>query len=152
MNWARSTLTMTLGQIQYLHHADTSIALKRQDRHSSPLHKVLYLFFFFVFFFQCLSPIRYKLLPKSAVFIASVLLSGPLDHVKNYLIMCSNYRNSSQRSCLSFVNLPDLKIISSKTVPWSFCKAWKCELISLLWFPGVVNVYLGQIRTDQMCN
>ena len=58
--------------------------------------------------FLCSSPIRYNLLPNSAVFIASVLLSGPLDHVKNCLIMCSNYRNSTQRSHLSFANLPEL--------------------------------------------
>ena len=73
------------------------------------------------------------------------------DHVKNCLIMCLNYQNSSQRSHLSFVNLPELKIISSKTVPWSFCKAWKCELISRPWFPDVVSPYLGPIRTNQMC-
>ena len=114
---------------------------KRQDHHSSPLHKLLYLFFL------CLSPIWYKLLPNSTVFIASVFLSGPLDHVKNGLIMCSNYRNSTQRSHLSFVNLSELKINSSKTVPWSFCKAWKCELISLPWFPGAVKPYLGPIST-----
>ena len=50
------------------------------------------------------------------------------------------------------MNLAELKIISSKTLPWSFCKAWKCELISLPWFPPLVNPYLRPIRTDLMCN
>ena len=98
--------------------------------------------------FLCPLPIWYNLLPNSTVFIASVLLSGPLDHVKNGLIMCSNYQNSTQRSHLSFVNLSELKISSSKTVSWSFCKALKCELISLPWFPGAVNPYLEPISTD----
>ena len=68
--------------------------------------------------------IRYNLLSNSVVFITSVLLSGPLDNVKNCLIVSSHYQYSSQRSHLSFVNLPELKIISSKRVPWSFCELW----------------------------
>ena len=54
---------------------------------------------------------------------------GPLDHVKNCLIMCSNYW-SSWKSHWSFVNLTEVKIVSQEKTALIFCKTWKCELIS----------------------
>ena len=63
---------------------------------------------------------------------------GPLDHVKNCLIMCSNYW-SSWKSHLCFVNLTEVKIVSQEKTALIFCKTWKCELICLPGIPGVVT-------------
>ena len=79
--------------------------------------------------------IKYDQLSTSTVFIATVFMSGPLDNVENCLIMCSCYWNSSQRSHLSLVNLLQLKITSSKGVPWSFARhaMWDNQAAIIPW-------------------
>ena len=96
-----------------------------------PAHQLLHLFF--MSFTNLVQPVANFYCLHSTGYII-----GPLDHVKNCLIMCSNYW-CSWKSHLSFVNLTEVKIVFQEKTALIFCKTWKCELICLPWIPGVVT-------------
>ena len=135
---------MTLAQIQYLRHADTSIALKRQDHHSSPLHKLLYMFFYVrhqapFAKFLCLHSISSPLWGGHWIMLKIIwswahIIRIACKEATYPLWICLSWKLSPATECLDRLAIHEMWTNQSPMPPW-------CN-----------EPNLWPIRTDQMCN